>query len=175
MHNPKQLARVAAMAIAAVATGAALWGWQSDARITHAPQALFKIIDGRQLDLQQMQGRPVLVTFWATTCEVCRKEMPKLIRLYEDLSPRGFQIVAVAMDYDPPNLVLELAKQRHIPYPVALDLDGSVAAAFGKVSLTPTSFLIAPDGRVTLQKTGELDMRRLRNRVLALLPAPARA
>ena len=101
--------------------------------------------------------------------------MPHLIELYQELSGSGFEIIGVAMYYDPPNQVLEMARERQIPYPVALDIDGSVAKRFGNVLLTPTSFLIAPDGKIVQQKIGEMDINKVRQRILTMLESPQKA
>lgn len=95
--------------------------------------------------------------------------MPHLIELYEEFRDRGFELIGVAMAYDPPNRVLELASQRRLPYSIALDLDSSLASAFGDVKLTPTSFLIAPDGKIIRHKVGEMDIIDLRQRIEDLL------
>ena len=145
------------------------WLWLSANGLSTAPEITFKITDGRQINLHALQGKPVLVTFWATSCPGCIKEMPHLISLYNELSGKGFEIIGVAMAYDPPNQVLELAKQRQIPYPIALDIDGTIAKTFDDVILTPTSFLIAPDGRVVKHKIGEMNIDDLRKQILELL------
>ncbi|MDH5515957.1 MAG: TlpA family protein disulfide reductase, partial [Gammaproteobacteria bacterium] len=93
------------------------------------------------------------------------------IELYEELHPRGFEIISIAMDYDPPNQVLAMSKARDIPYHVALDIHAEAARAFGDVRLTPTSFLIAPDGRIVYQKIGEMNMARIRQDILEMLDA----
>ena len=116
-----------------------------------------------------MRGKPVLVTFWATTCPSCMEEMPHLIDLYHELSPRGLKVIGIAMYYDPPNRVLAVQKSHSIPYTIALDIEAHAARAFGEVELTPTTFLIAPDGRVVYQKTGSMDMDVVRNGILAML------
>ena len=121
----------------------------------------------------ELRGRPVLVTFWATTCPGCLKEMPHLVELYEELGNAGFELIGIAMSYDPPNRVLELTTERQLPYPIALDLDGALAAAFGNVMLTPTSFLIGPDGRIIKHKIGEMDINELRQQVESMLHAQA--
>jgi thiol-disulfide isomerase/thioredoxin len=113
----------------------------------------------------------VLVTFWATTCNSCVSEIPHLIELYDELAPQGLEIIAIAMDYDPPNRVVALRKARNIPYPVALDIQADAARAFGDVRLTPTSFLIAPDGQIAHRRTGKLNMAALRKDILAMLAA----
>ena len=150
---------------------AIIWGWQVFRIPTTAPDVALKIIDGREIALRELQGRPLLITFWATTCVTCVKEMPHLITLYEDLAPQGLEIVGIAMSYDPPNQVLEMSKRKKIPYPIALDIDGSVANAFGKIVATPTTFLIAPDGTIVKRRIGEMDMKKIKDNIIAMLSA----
>jgi peroxiredoxin len=150
---------------------AIVWVWLTPSSLSFAPDVALKIIDGRKIELKKLQGQPVLVTFWATTCVSCAKEIPHLVALYEELAPQGLEIVGVAMSYDPPNQVLEMSKRKQIPYPIALDIDGSVANAFGKVMITPTSFLIAPDGTVVKHKIGEMDMEKIRDDIIVMLSA----
>jgi peroxiredoxin len=143
--------------------------WFAPGGLKTSPDISLMTIDGEQLQLASLHGRPLLVTFWATTCTVCVREIPHLIELYEELSPRGLEIIGIAMDYDPPNRVLAMRNAKNIPYPVALDIHAEAARAFGNVRLTPTSFLIAPDGRITYQKLGEMSMVKLRQDILGML------
>ena len=138
-------------------------------RVGTAPDITFRMIDGRQIAMKDLRGHPVLVTFWATSCAVCLKEMPHLISLYNELSGKGFEIVGVAMAYDPPNQVLELTRLRHVPYAIALDIDGAIEHAFDDVTLTPTSFLISPDGKIITHTVGAMDMEKLRVQISDLL------
>lgn len=127
-----------------------------------APAATFTTLDGRTLALADLRGKVVLVNFWATSCPGCVKEMPGMIETYNQYKGRGFEIVAVAMRYDPPNYVANFVQTRQLPFPVALDSEGAHARAFGDVQLTPTSFLIGKDGSIIEQKLGELDFARLK-------------
>jgi hypothetical protein len=68
---------------------------------------------------------------------------------------RGFETVAVAMAYDRPDFVLYFARTHALPFPVALDLQGTVAQAFGPVAVTPTTVLIGPGGDVIRRWVGE--------------------
>ena len=133
-----------------------------------APAVTFRTLDGERLALGEARG-PVLVNFWATDCGVCLTEIPALAALHADYAPRGFELVAVAMPHDPPNAVLELAEARALPYPVAIDIDGAVLAAFEPVPGTPTSFLIDADGRMIERHVGALDVTALRRRLDTLL------
>lgn len=143
--------------------------WLFPSSLQNAPDIALKTLDGEVIDLAALRGRPVLVSFWATTCAGCIKELPQLIALYHELAPKGLQIVAVAMAYDPPNRVVAMRKARRIPYPVALDIDASIARAFGDIRVTPTTFLIAPDGSVVTHNTGEMDIAKTRQKILNML------
>lgn len=134
-----------------------------------APDIRFPLLDGRELALSSLVGMPVLVTFWASTCIECRKEMPHLISLYNELSAAGFEIIAVAMPYDPPNRVLETRDSMKLPYAVALDIDSVAVKAFGDVAVTPSTFLIAPDGKIVMRQTGLLDIEQLRRQLIGML------
>lgn len=133
------------------------------------PAITLKTIDGQQFNLPQLAGRPLLINFWATTCVICVKGLPELIALYRELEPKGLQLISVAMAYDPPNRVVELAELRQIPYPVALDIDSTAADAFGDVQFTPSFFLISPQGEIVQQHVGPVDMQQLRESILAYL------
>ncbi len=149
--------------------GALAYVWLSPSGLKQAPVVTMRDLNGTELSTAALSGKPLLVTFWATSCTGCVKEIPHLIELYKEFAPQGLQMIAVAMDYDPPNHVMAMRDSRQIPYPIALDIDGATAKAFGEVRLTPTSFLIAPDGRIVKQKIGELDMADIRSQIRALL------
>jgi peroxiredoxin len=127
-----------------------------------APAATFTTLEGKSIALAELRGKVVLVNFWATSCPGCIKEMPGMVETYMQYKDRGFEIIAVAMSYDPPNYVLNFVQTRQLPFPVALDVDGAHARAFGNVQLTPTSFIIGKDGRILEQKLGELDFVKLK-------------
>lgn len=154
---------------ALILVGALGYLWLTPEGLKKAPDVTLRTLDGTQLDLAALRGRPLLVTFWATSCTGCVKEIPHLIELHEEFSPQGLQVIGIAMSYDPPNHVITMRDARQIPYAIALDIDDSAARAFGDVRLTPTSFLIAPDGRIVRHKIGEFDMDDMRGQIRAML------
>jgi len=145
--------------------------WFSPAGIGTAPEIKFTTLDNQPLTMQSLKGRPVLITFWATSCTGCIKEMPHLVELHNKLAPKGLAIIGISMPYDPPSHVTELVKRRQLPYTIAMDIDGSASRAFGGIKLTPTTFLIAPDGRIVLKKIGDLDMASITTRIEYMLNA----
>lgn len=143
--------------------------WLSPAGIGEAPELKLYPLDNRSLRLEDFRGKPVLVTFWATSCSGCIKEIPHLLELHNKLANRGFNIIAIAMNYDPPSHVTELVKRRQLPYIVTMDVDGSASRAFGNIQLTPTSFLISPEGRIVMKKIGEMNMPKVTAKIEAML------
>ena len=144
--------------------------WFSPAGAQPAPDLQLSVFNStRTIDLKALRGRPVLVTFWATSCPGCIKEMPHLIELYNELAPRGLEIIGVAMSYDRPDHILEMQKRKNIPYPIVYDGVNKASAAFGGVRLTPTTFLINPKGQIVKQKIGEMDMKLLHAQILGML------
>lgn len=127
-----------------------------------APAVTFVTLDGRPIQLDSLRGKVVLVNFWATTCPGCIKEMPGMIETYNQYKARGFEVIAVAMSYDPPSYVVNFTQTRQLPFPVALDVKGEFAQAFGNVQLTPTSFIIGKKGQILEQRLGELDFVELK-------------
>lgn len=135
-----------------------------------APEVNFTTLDGREINLADLRGQPVLVTFWATTCPGCVAEIPHLKNLYSELGPQGMELIAVAMSYDPPEQVAAMVEERDMFYPIVLDKDDRIANAFGDIRLTPTTVLIDPDGRIVWRRLGELDMQQVKRQIVGMLP-----
>lgn len=142
-----------------LAMALAVGGWFLLAPAAKAPGVTYPSIDGRQVQQSALEGKVVLVNFWATSCVTCVKKMPMIVDSYEKYQPEGFEVVAVAMQYDPANYVLNFAETRKLPFTVALDPVGEIAKAFGDVTLTPTSFLVGRDGRIIKRYLGDVDQR----------------
>ena len=145
------------VALAALALGtAASFALFRDGQAA-APEVRFATLSGKSFATSELRGKVVLVNFWATSCVVCVKEMPRMVETYKKYAPRGYEMVAVAMSYDHPNQVAEFANSRGLPFQVALDTDGSIARSFGNIRVTPTTFVLDKRGRVLKQYLGEPD------------------
>jgi peroxiredoxin len=131
----------------------------------NAPDVTFIPLVGTPVSTQDLRGKVVLVNFWATTCTICAAELPEVISTYQTFAPRGFEIMAVAMSYDPAWLVAEYATKKRLPFKVALDTRGDVERAFGGIEGTPTSFLIGKKGEILEKIVGRPDFERLRSRI----------
>lgn len=143
--------------------------WLTPSGIQQAPDLSLQLIDGKKLKLSSLKGKPVLITFWATSCPGCIKEMPHLIELYNELHPKGLEIIGIAMPYDRPDYVMEMVKRQKVPYRIAFDLKGEAVRAFGKVSLTPTTFLIDDKGQIVKKKIGVIKIDVWKKRINLIL------
>ena len=141
----------------AVLIAASLGAWIVWNPAPKAPAVAMTTITGEKLSMEGLEGKVVLVKFWATSCVTCIKQMPDTIEYHQRYHERGFETIAVAMNYDPPNYVLNFAETRKLPFKVVLDTQGDIARAFGDVKLTPTAFLVDRQGRIVKRYLGEYD------------------
>ena len=130
----------------------------------------FQLLDGRKIALAELRGKPVLVAFWATNCKPCVEELPDLIKLYKELHSKGFELIAVAMPYDPPLNVQIFVRERKVPYPVALDVEGKIVRAFDGVPYVPMAFILDANGKIAYQQAGKLDIAKARRIIERELP-----
>ncbi len=135
--------------------------WQMLGSEKKAPDVMFMTITGKKISLSNLKGKPVVVTFWATDCPACVKEIPLFIDLYNKFHQQGLEIIAVAMTYNPPNLVVKMSKTYNIPYEIALDPRSEIAKKFGNISAIPHTFLISADGQIIMDKLGLFDINKL--------------
>lgn len=151
----KGLITLGAVVIAAVVAYLALFNQAA------APAVQYTSLAGQQASTDSLKGKVVLVNFWATSCSGCMAEMPKLRATHEKYREQGYETVAVAMSYDPPNYVNTYVNDTKLPFFVTLDSDGSIAKAFGEIQLTPTSILIDKNGKIIKRFVGEPDFNEL--------------
>jgi thiol-disulfide isomerase/thioredoxin len=131
-------------------------------------------LDGGTAFLDEGRGRVLLVNFWASWCAPCRKELPFLDRLYEELSPRGLMVAAVSVDRDPDNAA-RFVERRGLGLPVYLDGPSGLADRLN-LSRLPFTALIDPGGRTvyTARGTGDRDLEELRSAVMTELERAGR-
>jgi peroxiredoxin len=137
-----------------------------------APEVPFTLLDGSTGHTAALRGKVSLLNFWATSCAVCVQEMPALAATWRRFHARGFELLAVAMPYDPPALVARYAETRALPFGVVIDNTGAITRAFGHVRVTPTTFVIDKRGAVAWQFVGAPDFARLHERIESLLTEP---
>lgn len=156
-----------ALVVAAV-IGTGTWvAW--DTGRAPVPESTFVLLDGSQRTSADLRGKVTLVNFWATSCTTCVAEMPSLVTTYQKYHSQGFDTLAIAMSYDPPQYVLNFAQSRQLPFKVALDHTGAVAKAWGDVRLTPTTYLVNKRGEIVKSYVGTPDFASLHQLIEKLL------
>jgi len=100
---------------------------------------------GEPISLTQLRGRVILLSFWATWCTECRKDMPAFERLHRELTPKGLSVIGINLRQGRGEID-QYARELGLTFPLLLDRRGKIQGAYGVVGV-PTTFLIDRDGR----------------------------
>jgi thiol-disulfide isomerase/thioredoxin len=111
---------------------------------------------GVEHKLSEWRGRPLMVNFWATWCDPCRREIPLLKSLRHERQGESLEVVGVAVDFK--DAVIQYAHSIGIDYPVLIgEKDGMAAIdAFGMQAVFPFTAFADAKGRILTVKVGEL-------------------
>ena len=145
-------------ALSGVATGSA------------APDFTLKTLDGGQVSLSDLHGRPVFINFWASWCAPCREEMPDIVEAYNRHRDAGLVVLAIDnTQLDVVEDVRAFVREFQMPFPVLLDEEGAATKAFGVLGL-PTSVFVDRDGIVRGVNVGPLTEDTLAEYLAVILP-----
>lgn len=119
------------------------------------PAPAFELLgaDGTTHSLAAMQGKPVIVNFWATWCPPCRAEMPSMQRAWEQLKDDGVLLVAINVGESKEEIDAFLADVP-VSFPLPMDETMGVSQAWPMKGL-PTTFVVDPEGRLVYRAQGE--------------------
>jgi thiol-disulfide isomerase/thioredoxin len=120
------------------------------------PELALLGLDGTPHRLNDWKGRPLVVNFWATWCEPCRREIPLLKSLRRERATDRLEVVGIAIDFR--DAAQKYAQDTGIDYPVLVGEQGGLeaVAAFGMDPVLPFSAFADPAGRILTLKVGEL-------------------
>jgi cytochrome c biogenesis protein CcmG, thiol:disulfide interchange protein DsbE len=136
-----------------------------------APDFSLPDLAGQKLKLSSYRGKIVLLDFWATWCDPCRREIPHFTELQSKYGSHGFQIIGVSMD-DGPDPVRDFYQQFKMNYPVVMGT-ARTGELYGGVLGLPLAFLIDRDGRITAKHIGDIDISVLEKEIVTLLGSAA--
>ncbi len=134
-----------------------------------APDFKLTALDGKLLTLAALQGKVVLLNFWATWCGPCRAEIPDLVALQERYKDR-LQIVGLNVDDEEAD-IKQYVQETGINYPVAMT-SNDVRIQFGGIPALPTSFVLDKEGRVVQKHVGLWNPAVYETEIRALLGMP---
>jgi peroxiredoxin len=171
--TPRERTLAIAGAVAALALVAAIWfltgrdaGPQGAAMSeVNRPAPAFAVpaLDGGNVSLADYEGKVVVLNFWATWCEPCKRELPALEQAYTTYGDQGLTIIGVNLTDDEQaqggseTKIRAFLDQYGVTYPIALDTQGEVTNAY-RVFPLPTSFFIDPQGHIRYVHIGELTL-----------------
>lgn len=134
-----------------------------------APDFTLDTLDGNQIRLSGLKGKPVLMNFWASWCVPCREETPDLVKAYNTHHAEGLIVLGVNMtNIDTISDAKSFVAEFQMPYQVLLDNDGKVAGLY-HVNGIPTSFFINRQGTITHIQIGKLTAEQIEQYLAEIL------
>ncbi|UCF31768.1 MAG: TlpA family protein disulfide reductase [bacterium] len=122
-----------------------------------APDFTLKSLDGTEITLSDYFGKKVvMLEFWATWCNICKKEIPNLVKNYNDFKDRGFVILGITLQSGEDAEIQEVVNEHGIPYPILIDDKLTVATkVYGLAGPIPLKVIIGADGVVKYSHVGD--------------------
>lgn len=167
-NKTRRHALLAAVGLAAAAGGAGLAWWrlspkpESENAVAEFWGMQFEAPTGGVMAMAAMQGRPLLLNFWATWCPPCVEELPLLDTFYKENSGNGWQVLGIAVDQAAS--VQSFLVRQPLSFPVVLAGSGGAALSKSLGNLAgglPFSVLLGADGAVRGRKIGKLSTQDL--------------
>jgi thiol-disulfide isomerase/thioredoxin len=114
---------------------------------------------GETQRLSDLQGKVVVLDFWASWCGACRSQMPALERVAQTVGTDKLLVLGVGTS-DEPAKILSFLESRPLRYPSVYDDEGQASSAY-RVHALPTLVVIARDGIVRASTAGVVSEREL--------------
>jgi len=146
-----------------------------EAKVSYAADFNLPDLQGENITLDTLLvDGPIVVTFWATWCKPCMKELPHLEEMYQEYVDAGLRIVAITID-DPKTRakVGPTVKSRGFTFDILLDTEREVYSEY-HVSMVPYTLLIDQEKVIRYSRLGfkDGDQKVLEEKVRSLLKLP---
>lgn len=124
---------------------------------TALPPVQIKTLDGKTIDVQSLatRGKPVIISFWATWCSPCKKELDAVSEVYEDWQKEyGVDLVAITID-DARALpkVKPMVETKGWKFEILSDVNGDLKRALNFPSV-PQTYLLNKEGKIVYTHSG---------------------
>src|SRR5512139_3148374 len=115
------------------------------------------VMTGKTVTLSEYAGKKVvMLEFWATWCDICKREMPNLVKLYKEWGPKGFELLSIVLPSGNINDVKKIITEKKLNYPSLLDSDLSVATKlYGLAGPIPLKVVIDHKGVIRYSHVGD--------------------
>lgn len=119
-----------------------------------APGFTATTMDGKQVSLASLKGKPVWITFGATWCTACRAEVPDIEATWQAAKPKGVTVIAVFIREDAAT-VRSYANRLNLTFPMVSDPETELASRYRSIGI-PSHFFIDRDGILRESRVGGL-------------------
>ena len=126
--------------------------------INKAPDFTLQALNDSSYTLSKMDGKVVLINFWATWCGPCRMEIPEFNELYKSYHEKGLEILGISVS-DNKKQLKNFTKSFAVDYPLlygsARDMN-NIMKDYGGVYAVPSSFLVGKEGSIIWSYPGAI-------------------
>ncbi len=119
----------------------------------NAPDFTLAKLGGGEFTLSSLEGKVIIVNFWATRCPPCRQEIPDFVDLYEKYQEDGLEIVGVSLDRGGERAVAAFLERLHVNYTIVFS-NQEVVEKYRGIKSIPTTFVIDRDGNIAKKYVG---------------------
>jgi len=152
----------------------AVWVAAGHARVGDAaPNFTSSDLQGKKVSLSDFGSRPVLLTFWATWCTVCKDELPALQTLEQRYSSDGFKVLAVNYRETSNERMRQYLAGINVTLQSVIDPGGRIASAYGVDVGLPVNVLVGRAGHVARIMVGEFPIASIDTAVNQVVAATA--
>jgi peroxiredoxin len=115
------------------------------------------VMTGKFVTLSEFHGKNVvMLDFWATWCDICKREMPNLVKLTNEWRPKGFELLSIVLPSGNVNDIKKIIVEKKLNYPALLDADLSVATKlYGLAGPIPLKVVIDHKGVIRYSHVGD--------------------
>lgn len=117
-----------------------------------APDFQLNNLEGQAISLEGLQGKPVILNFWATWCPPCRYEMPFLQAIYDEYASQGLVLLEIDIG-ESLSTVKKYFADNNLSMPALLDSNNQVSSRYA-ITAIPTTFFIDKNGVIKFKKIG---------------------
>jgi len=156
-------------------SGASAEGWIPEAARERAPKLALRDLNGKKRRLEQLEGKLVVVNFWATWCGPCQGEMPAFSEVHSEYRDRGVEVIGAANEaMSARDSVADFVRRLEIGFPIWMEASADHMEAFGVGIALPATVIVDRQGRVAARIVGATDAAHLRSILDRLLSETSR-
>ena len=154
--------------IGGLSTAAAAASLLKEADRQHAPSFELQDAQGHTVRMSDLEGKVVILNFWATWCVPCKEEIPWFVEFENRYKDQGFTVVGISLDEKGWDVVKPYLEKMGMNYPVVIG-DARTAYKYGQVKSLPVTFVVDRDRRVAAIHFGLINKKKVDQEIRNLL------